>query len=111
MTELILEYLICALLLFGGTFTLAGAIGLVSLPDFYTRLHAPTKATTVGVGSIVLSSSFYSLFDGLGFGTKELLIVMFLFITAPISANMLAKAAMHLNVGTTEKTRGKTWEQ
>ncbi|MEH6561522.1 MAG: monovalent cation/H(+) antiporter subunit G, partial [Marinobacter sp.] len=47
--SLFAEYAISALLLFGGGFTLVGAIGLARLPDFYTRLHGPTKATTVGV--------------------------------------------------------------
>ena len=45
------EYAVSALLLVGGAFTLIGAIGLARLPDFYTRLHGPTKATTVGVGA------------------------------------------------------------
>ena len=42
----IAEYLVAALLLLGGAFTLVGAIGLARLPDFFTRLHGPTKATT-----------------------------------------------------------------
>ncbi len=45
------EYAISAMLIIGGVFTLIGAIGLARLPDFYTRLHGPTKATTVGVGA------------------------------------------------------------
>ena len=107
----IAEYVVIALLLIGGAFTLIGAIGLVRLPDFYTRLHAPTKATTVGVGSIILASVVYFSTQGEGIGISEVLITVFLFITAPISANLMAKAAMHIGIPTSAKTRGRTWDQ
>ena len=105
------EYAVSALLLVGGAFTLIGAIGLARLPDFYTRLHGPTKATTVGVGAIVVSSVIYFSTLGRGIGIEEVLFTAFLFMTAPVSANFLAKAAMHLGVKTTENTRGQTWDQ
>lgn len=105
------EYAICLLLLTGGAFTLVGAIGLARLPDFFTRLHGPTKATTVGVGAIVISSVIYFSTLGKGIGIEEILIIAFLFMTAPISANMLAKAAMHLEVKNTDNTRGQPWDQ
>ena len=66
-------------------------------PDFYMRLHAPTKSTTLGVGGVLLASLTVSWWRG-EFGVPELLIALFLFITAPVSANLLAKAAMHLRV-------------
>lgn len=105
------EFLISALLLVGGAFTLVGAIGLARLPDFYTRLHGPTKATTVGVGAIVLGSVLFFSARGEGLGISEILITVFLLLTAPISANILAKAAMHIGVRSTENTRGRPWEQ
>ncbi|AHI28367.1 Na+/H+ antiporter subunit G [Marinobacter similis] len=105
------EYVICLLLLTGGAFTLVGAIGLVRLPDFYTRLHGPTKATTLGVGAIMLSSVIYfSSRDG-SIGISEILVTVFLFMTAPVSANILAKAAMHIGVRTVDNTEGKPWDQ
>ncbi len=107
----IAEYALAILLLVGGFFTLVGAIGLARLPDFYTRLHGPTKATTVGVGAIVLSSVIYFSSVGEGVGIAEILITVFLFLTAPVSANILAKAAMHMGVSTTSTTRGNTWDQ
>ena len=105
--SLVAEYLISALLLLGGAFTLIGAIGLARLPDFFTRLHGPTKATTVGVGAIMLSSVFYFSANGAGIGISEILITVFLLMTAPVSANILAKAAMHSCVKTMENTEGK----
>lgn len=106
-----LELLIAFLLITGGLFALAGAIGLVTLPDFYTRLHAPTKATTLGVGGIVFGSMLYFSLGERSLEVEEILIMVFLFLTAPISANMLAKAAMHLEVDRVEGTRGKPWDQ
>ena len=92
------EYLICAALLFGAFFVLVGSIGLLRLPDFYSRLHAPTKATTLGLGAMLLASMVYF---GVMRGTPslhELLITVFLFMTAPVSAYLLAQAAMHIGV-------------
>jgi multicomponent K+:H+ antiporter subunit G len=105
------EYTISALLIIGGGFTLIGAIGLARLPDFFTRLHGPTKATTLGVGAVMLSSVVYFSSTGQGIGISEILITVFLFLTAPVSANMLAKAAMHIGVKTMDNTRGKPWDQ
>jgi len=105
------EFTITALLLIGGAFTLVGAIGLARLPDFYTRLHGPTKATTLGVGAIILASVVYFSYRGEGIGITEILITAFLFLTAPISANILAKAAMHIRVDVMEGTQGNPWDQ
>lgn len=92
-----LQLLIVAGLVIGGLFALIGAIGLLRFPDFFMRLHAPTKATTLGVGGVLLASLIYHWSQG-QFGLQELLITLFLFITAPVSANLLAKAALHLRL-------------
>ncbi|ASP37454.1 Na+/H+ antiporter subunit G [Bacterioplanes sanyensis] len=93
-----IEILVSALLIIGGIFVLIGSIGLVKLPDFFTRLHAPTKATTLGIGSVLLASMVvHTLHEG-SVSIHELVISLFLFITAPISAHMLAKAALHRQV-------------
>jgi multicomponent K+:H+ antiporter subunit G len=91
---------VAVLLVVGGLFTLIGAIGLVRFGDFFQRLHAPTKATTLGVGGVVLASVFFKLAVGEP-ALRELLISLFLFVTAPVSANLMAKAALHLRVRAT----------
>ncbi len=101
----IVEWLAIALLILGAVFILIGAIGLVKLPDFYTRLHAPTKASTLGIGSILIASMLLHLVNDRGGNIQELVISMFLFITAPVSAYMMAKAAIHREVPTVEKTQ------
>jgi multicomponent K+:H+ antiporter subunit G len=91
---MILEILISAFLVFGGFFTVVGAFGLARLPDFFTRLHGPTKATTLGVGSFLIASVVYFVAIGDGLRLHECLITGFLFLTAPVSAHLLARAAM-----------------
>lgn len=90
-----LEILLGALILIGAAFTLIGSIGLVKLPDFYTRLHGPTKASTLGVGAILIASALYFSFTET-LSLHELLVTLFLFITAPIGAHLMAKAAINL---------------
>ena len=62
---------------------------------FFTRLHGPTKATTPGVGAMVLASSLYFTATQPGYSLHEIAVMVFLFITAPVSAHLLAKAALH----------------
>jgi multicomponent K+:H+ antiporter subunit G len=90
-----IEWTAAALILIAAFFLLVGAIGLVRLPDFYMRLHAPTKASTLGVGGVLLASLLLSVPQGRP-GIAELLITLFVFVTAPVSANLMAQAALHL---------------
>jgi multicomponent K+:H+ antiporter subunit G len=96
--NLALEIVLSALLLVSAVFTLVGSWGLVKLTDFFRRLHAPTKATTLGVGCILIASMVYHAMVGNSFHPRELLISVFLFITAPISAHLMAKAALSLQL-------------
>lgn len=92
---MIAEIIISTLILIGVTFCLVGSFGLLKLPDFYMRVHVPTKATTLGIGSLLIASSvFFSLQRGAP-AVHEILIVIFLFMTAPVSAHMLMKAGLH----------------
>ncbi|AQZ94972.1 Na+/H+ antiporter subunit G [Halopseudomonas phragmitis] len=106
-----IEWLVAALILLGSLFALIGSIGLWKLPDFFMRLHGPTKATTLGVGALVIGSLLYFSTRGEGLSLHELLITIFLFMTAPVSAHMLAKAAMHEKLKRVERTRGEPWDQ
>ncbi|MFP4130535.1 Na+/H+ antiporter subunit G [Thiohalospira sp.] len=93
---MLIETLIALLLLLGAGFTLVGSIGLARLPDLFMRLHGPTKATTLGVGGTLLASVMHFSAAGEGVSLHELLVALFLFITAPISAYLLARTALHL---------------
>jgi multicomponent K+:H+ antiporter subunit G len=91
-----IELMISLLLIFGGAFALVGAIGLVRLRDLYMRLHAPTKASTLGVGGALLASMVFFGWQGERLVIHELLITLFVFMTAPISAHLVMKSALEL---------------
>jgi multicomponent K+:H+ antiporter subunit G len=90
------DALVAALLVTGAAFALIGGVALVKLSDFYKRLHGPTKATTLGVGGVLLASALYFSVRGPVVSLHELMITVFVFLTAPVSAHMLVKAALFL---------------
>jgi multicomponent K+:H+ antiporter subunit G len=94
MLEIIVSFLVVA----GASFALIGSIGLARLPDFFSRLHGPTKATTLGVGAMLIASAIHFSADGAGVSLHEVLVTLFLFMTAPVSAHLACKAALHLRV-------------
>jgi multicomponent K+:H+ antiporter subunit G len=98
MMPVMLELLLSALILIGAGFTLVGSLGLIRLRDFYSRLHAPTKATTLGVGSLLIASAVFFSYQDEGLSLHEVLVTLFLFITAPVGAHLMAKAALHLRL-------------
>ena len=91
-TELITGFF----LVVGSIFLFVGSIGLFRLPDFYMRLHGPTKASTLGIGAILMASIVFFSLKGRGISIKEFLIILFILLSAPITANMLSKAALHV---------------
>lgn len=88
--EMALDLALSAVLVGGGIFALVGSYGLLRLPRPMQRLHAPTKATTIGVGAALLVSAL-DLLDQGQVSWQELLITLFLLLTAPVSALFLAK--------------------
>ena len=90
-TQILLAFLLVA----GAIFAFIGSWGLVKLDDFYMRLHGPTKASTLGLGGILTASAVYFTATEPIVSIHEVWITVFLFITAPVSAHMLAKTALH----------------
>lgn len=97
-------------LLIGAGFVAVGVIGLLKFNDPMTRLHAPTKVGTLGIGMLLLASMLRALAAG-DPSIHELLILAFLFATAPISANFIAKVSLHRQACETppEPPRDDTW--
>lgn len=83
------------LVIVGGLFCFLGSLGLARLPDAFTRLHGPSKATTLGIGSVALASLVYFTAREDAPSLHELLIIVFVVITTPVSAQMVARAALH----------------
>ena len=98
---LALDIAVAAMLVVGTAFALIGSWGLARLADFFKRLHGPTKASTLGVGCVLIASMLYFTFrpGSTGASLHDLLITLFVFMTAPISAHLLVKAALVLQPG------------
>jgi multicomponent K+:H+ antiporter subunit G len=103
-----LDIVLSVLILLGGFFTLVGSLGLFKLPDFYMRLHGPTKASTLGVGAVLIASALYFSTKTGDISLHEVLVTLFLFITAPVSAHLMAKAALHIKVKQDKRTLNKS---
>jgi multicomponent K+:H+ antiporter subunit G len=86
------ELVVAALIVIGGFFLLVGSYGLAKLPDTMRRLHGPTKAVTLGIGAMLIASMFYFLLIRGHLSFHELMITIFMFLTAPVTALMVAKA-------------------
>ena len=84
-------------------FMLVAAIGIVRLPDLYTRMHAATKASTLGISGISLAALFY--FADATTTTRVILIILFFFLTAPVGAHALASAAYIISAPIWPQTR------
>ncbi|MCD9029293.1 Na+/H+ antiporter subunit G [Luteimonas sp. BDR2-5] len=94
--SIVFDIVIAVLLVVGCFFILLGAFALVKLSDFFRRVHGPAKASTLGVGCILIASILYHAVTGSGVHPRELLITVFLFLTAPISAHLMSRAALSL---------------
>jgi multicomponent K+:H+ antiporter subunit G len=81
------------LLVAGGLFTLIGSLGLLRLRDFYSRLHPPTMGATLGTGCVLVASMLVSSWLLHRPVIHELLIALFITMTAPVTAILLMRAA------------------
>lgn len=91
------EGTVAILVVLGALFVLLGSLGLARFPDFYTRLHGPGKATTLGIGSLLAGSLLYFGARGQLSG-HEVLITLFVVLTTPVGTHLLARAARHRGV-------------
>ena len=109
MLQILAALAVALCLLVGLVFTLVAAIGLLKLNGPMTRLHAPTKAGTLGTGSFLLASMIHSYASGDG-AAHELLIMAFLFVTAPVTANFVARVNIHQrSCDTPPRPPGEVW--
>lgn len=79
------------LMLIGAFFMFVAALGVVRLPDLLTRLHAGTKSATFGAGCLMLGAALH--FGELAIWVRALAVVIFLFVTAPVTAHLIGRAA------------------
>lgn len=101
------EWITGACFLLGSFLFLASSIGLLRLPDFYVRMHSPTKAATLGLMFLALGSLVSNLREGTAAWLEDLLLITFVFFTNPLSAQMLMRAAIASGVRQMPGTSGK----
>ncbi len=104
-----IDIITAILMITGSLFMLLSSIGLVKMPDIFTRMHAATKVGTVGVSSIVLALAFH--FQEMKVTAPALLIIVFLLATAPIAAHMIGRAAYDIGVELWKGTVIDEWKK
>jgi multicomponent Na+:H+ antiporter subunit G len=91
-----------ALLIIGASFLLLAGLGIIRMPDLFTRIQAATKASTLGVGCIILALALH--FNDTGITVRALLVIAFFLLTAPVAAHVIARAAYFVGVPLWERT-------
>lgn len=102
-----IDTLIVALLLAGSLLSLIAAIGLVKLPDVFTRMHASTKAGTLGIEFVMVALAIH--FGDIMVLIKASAIVLFIVLTAPVAAHMLGRTAYRMGEQIADKTVCDDW--
>ncbi|MCM3393176.1 Na+/H+ antiporter subunit G [Cytobacillus oceanisediminis] len=92
------EFIAAILILTGTIFSFLSAIGIIRLPDVYTRSHAASKSSTLGVLFTLFGAFLFFLFADDFFSIRLLLGIFFVFLTAPISAHVICRAAYRSSV-------------
>lgn len=93
---MIQQAVVAALVVVGSFFLVVGTVGLLRLPDVYNRMHATSKATTLGASSMLLAGFAY--YGPQGAGLTSLVGIVFLFITAPTGAHLISRSAQKMGV-------------
>ena len=96
------ELLSSALMVIGAAFGLLASLGVIRMPDLFMRMQAATKASTLGIGCIVLAVAVH--FGELGVTTRALAMIIFVVLTAPVAAHMIARASYFVGVPLWEGT-------
>ncbi|MBH0229954.1 monovalent cation/H(+) antiporter subunit G [Halobacillus yeomjeoni] len=96
--NLVLDIIICLSLLVGTFFIVSGSLGILRFPDVYTRLHAATKSSTLGVAGIMIGAFLFLYIEHDIVSGKLLLSILFVLLTAPVSGHMIARAAYRSGV-------------
>ncbi len=96
------DYLTAALVLAGGMFGFIAAVGMLRLPDMITRMHASTKAGTLGAGLIMVAVAIH--FMEIGITLRAAAAILFLLLTAPVAAHVIGRAAYRGGIKLWERT-------
>ena len=98
-----IELITSLLLILGSFFSFVAALGMLRLPDTLTRMHAATKAGTLGTGMILIAVAVF--YQEIGMSLRALTTILFLLLTAPVAAHLIGRAAYYSGI----KLWNKTW--
>ncbi len=96
------EIITALLLVLGSLFAFVAALGMLRLPDTVMRMHAATKAGTLGAGLILIAEAFF--YAELGITLRALAAIAFILLTAPVAAHLIGRAAYHSKIRLWDKT-------
>jgi multicomponent Na+:H+ antiporter subunit G len=100
----LIKIVISFFLIIGTFFILSGTLGVLRFPDVYSRLHAATKSSTLGVSGVLIGAAIYVYTDMNVFSGKLILGILFVLLTAPVAGHMISRAAYRTGVPLSEKT-------
>lgn len=98
------EFIPVFLIFIGAFVSFLSAIGLIRFPDVYSRAHALSKSSTLGVLFVLIGALFFFLFQEGYFSIRLLLGIFFVFLTTPVAAHMIIRSAYRSHVKLTEET-------
>lgn len=93
---MILEMVVAVLVILGAAFMCLAGLGILRMPDLFTRMHASTKGASLGVALLLVAAVF--VFQDLTVAAKAFVTTAFIFLTAPVAAHMLGRAAYAKNI-------------
>jgi multicomponent Na+:H+ antiporter subunit G len=99
---MIADLVAAGLVLVGGAFMLLAGVGVLRMPDLFTRMQAATKGATLGAGCLLLAVAVH--FRNLDVSARAVLVIVFVFLTAPVAAHLIARAAYAVGVPLWEGT-------
>ncbi len=100
------EVIIVILMAMGAALMLLAGIGILRMPDLFTRMHVATKSATLGVGCVLTAVAIF--FGDVGVFTRALLVILFFFLTAPVGAHLIGRAGYIVGVPLWEGTK---WDE
>ena len=104
MVETIINIIIAVLILLGALLSLVASIGVLRLPDVYTRSHAASKSATMGVMFILLGVCLYFFQAEQIFNSRLILAIAFIFLTSPVAGQLIIRSAYNTNVPMSDET-------
>jgi len=100
----VIEFISALIILIGGITSLVSAVGMIRFPDVYSRAHAATKTTTLAVLITLFGVFLYFLFVEGFFSVRVILVIIFVFLTAPVSGHLVLRASYRAGVKMSDTT-------